>query len=173
MSQGTDSSSSSQLIGTTDGFTTNGLMTMANGLPQKSIDWINTFCTELGYHNLAFLRNYGVSTPAPVTETPDTNNDEMDDCLGDTGHRIIKAILAVILEILVDKQMKKDCIGCTVDHPSQTRHSCLFEPSAYYFYGCFEEISLKLLTPELKKHIGSGLESVRRQTSSPEDRGSC
>ncbi|XDV44855.1 hypothetical protein PO909_013073 [Leuciscus waleckii] len=149
--------SSSQLHGSTDGFTTNGLMTMANGLPQKSIDWINNFCTELGYHNLAFLTNYGVATPAADAETPDTTVDETDGCLGDTGHRIIKAILAVILEILVDKRMKKNCDGCMVDHPSQTRHSCLFEPSAYYFYGCFEEISVKLLTPELKNILAQAL----------------
>ena len=150
MSQGSDSSS--QLIGTTD-----GLPDGTDGLPHKSIDWINKFCTVLGYHNLAFLRNYGVSTPSPASETPDTTVDETDGCLGDTGHRIIKAILAVILEILIDKQMKKDCLGCTVDHPSQTRHSCLFEPCAYYFYGCFEEISLKLHTPELKNILAQAL----------------
>lgn len=46
--------------------------------------------------------------------------------------------------------MKQDCDGRAADHPCQTRHSCLFEPSAYYFYGCFDEISLKLLKPELK-----------------------
>jgi len=53
--------------------------------------------------------------------------------------------------------MKKDCAGCTVDHPSQTRHSCLFDPTPYYFYSCFDEISLKLLKPELKTILAQAL----------------
>ncbi|XDV47098.1 hypothetical protein PO909_016812 [Leuciscus waleckii] len=103
------------------------------------------------------LKNYGVSTPAADAETPDTTVDETDGCLGNTGHRIIKAVLAGILEFFIDKRMQNSCDGCTVDHPSQTRHTCLFEPSAYYFYGCFEEISLKLLTPELKNILAQAL----------------
>lgn len=44
-----------------------------------------------------------------------------------------------------------------MDHPSQTRNACLYEPSAYYFHGCFDEISLKLLRPELKNILAQAL----------------
>jgi hypothetical protein len=67
-----------------------------------------------------------------------------------TGHKIIKAVVGIILEHLVDRQLKKNCYGCEVSHPSQTQHSCLYEAPAYYFLGCFEELRGKVCKPDLK-----------------------
>lgn len=120
---------------------------------QKCNTWLTTLCTELGFNNLAFLANY--SPPGPLAGVPD--EDSVDGCIGVTGHRIIKAVVTVLLEHLIDKRMKKECAGCEVDHPSQTRHSCLFEPAPYYFYGCYDEISQKLLKPELKNILANTL----------------
>ncbi len=36
------------------------------GQPTDNITWLNKLCTELGYHNLAFLAKYGPS------QTPDS-----------------------------------------------------------------------------------------------------
>ncbi|KAG1955351.1 hypothetical protein F2P79_008444 [Pimephales promelas] len=95
--------------GSVDGYGT-------NGYPHQSNDWLNKFCTELGFHNLAFLTSYGAdvcavaaataaATATIAAETPGTtSSDELDGCLGDTGHRIIKAVVTIILEYLIDKK---------------------------------------------------------------------
>lgn len=45
---------------------------------------------------------------AAAAEIPDvTSGDEPDGCIGDTGHRIIKAVVIIILEYLIDKWMKR------------------------------------------------------------------
>lgn len=120
---------------------------------QDNNAWLNKFCTELGYHNLAFLAKYNPPPPhAGPSDTANSENvsDTVDGCIGVIGHKIIKAVVAIILEHLVDKQLKKDCYGCQVDHPSQTQHSCLYEAPAYYFLACFEQLSHKLCKPDLK-----------------------
>ncbi|XP_053539330.1 NACHT, LRR and PYD domains-containing protein 3 [Ictalurus punctatus] len=43
------------------------------------------------------------------------------------------------------------------DHPSQLKHSCLFEPDAYFFDKYFEELSRDLLKPVLKHFIAQAL----------------
>lgn len=115
--------------------------------------WLTKFCIDLGYHNLSFLANY-----VPANTTADSS-DAVDGCIGVTGHKVIKAVVAVILEHLIDKKLKNECYGCEVDHPSQTQHSCLFEAPAYYFLGCFEELSRKLLKPELKLILSTTLKT--------------
>ncbi|ROL01529.1 hypothetical protein DPX16_2098 [Anabarilius grahami] len=41
--------------------------TSVNGCHQRCNVWLNKFCTELGYHNLSFLANYGVAGPITAT----------------------------------------------------------------------------------------------------------
>ncbi len=69
-----------------------------------------------------------------------------------TGHIIIKSVVGIILEHLVDRHLKKNCYGCEVDHPSQTQHSCLYEAPAYYFLGYFEELRAKVCKTFSKTH---------------------
>ncbi len=86
----------------------------AAGPSTDNITWLNKLCTELGYHNLAFLAKYG------PPQSPDSIASEavsgaavsnavsdgvtVDGCIGVTGHKIIKAVVGIILEHLVDRQ---------------------------------------------------------------------
>ncbi len=123
----------------------------ATGSSTDNTVWLDKICTELVYHNLAFLTKYKTSQTVP-TDTAGTEDvsDAVNGCIGVTGHKIIKSVVGIILEHLVDRHLKKNCYGCEVDHPSQTQHSCLYEPPAYYFLGYFEELRGKVCKPGLK-----------------------
>lgn len=133
---------------------------LVNGCHQRPDLWLNKFCTELGYHSLSFLANYGGvgSIPGSAAE-PEVISEEPDGCLGIEGIKLIKAVIVVLLEHLIDKKLKTECDGCAVDHPSQTRHSCLYEPSAYYFYTVFNEITEALFKPGLKNILARALKA--------------
>lgn len=64
--------------------------------------------------------------------------DDPDSCLTTPIVKIIKATLVLILEYIVAIKPNKLCIGCEVNHPSQLRHCCLFEPDASYFERYFD-----------------------------------
>ncbi len=100
-------------------------------------------------------------------------SDAIDGCISVTGHKIIKAVVGIILEHLVDRQLKKNCYGCEVDYPSQSQHSCLYEAAAYYFLGCFEELSGKVCKSDLKFILAPNLETVWFITASAKDSGCC
>ncbi len=137
-------------ISTTHSFVCDDSVSSA-GSSTDNIAWLNKICTELAYHNLAFLAKYRGSQAAPAGTTgAEAISDTDDGCIGVTGHKIIKAVVGIILEHLVDRQLKKNCYGCEVDHPSQTQHSCLYEAPAYYFLGCFEELRGKVCKSDLK-----------------------
>ncbi len=70
--------------------------------------WLDKICTELVYHNLAFLAKYKTS-PTDPTDTAGTEgvSDAVDGCIGVTGHKIIKSVVGIILEHLVDRHLKK------------------------------------------------------------------
>ncbi len=133
----------------------------AAGPPTDNITWLNKLCTELGYHNLAFLAKYGPpQTPDSIATDAALGtavSDTVDGCIGVTGHKIIKAVVGIILEHLVDRQLKKNCYGCETEHPSQTQHSCLYEAPAYYFLGCFEELRGKVCKSDLKRILSRTL----------------
>ncbi len=129
----------------------------AAGPSTDNITWLNKFCTELGYHNLAFLAKYGPPQFLPDSIATDAVSDTVDGCIGVTGHKIIKAVVGIILEHLVDRQLKKNCYGCETSHPSQTQHSCLYEAPAYYFLGCFEELRDKVCKSDVKLILSRAL----------------
>ncbi len=83
----------------------------AAGRSTDNITWLNKFCTELGYHNLAFLAKYGPPQSPDSIATDAISgaavSDKVDGCIGVTGHKIIKAVVGIILEHLVDRQLKK------------------------------------------------------------------
>ncbi len=111
------------------------------GSSTDNIAWLNKICTEIRYHNIAFLAKYRASQAVPTDIAGSEGvSDAVDGCIGVTEHKIIKAVVGIILEHLVDRQLKKNCYGCEFDHPSQTQHSCLYEVPAYYFLVCFEEL---------------------------------
>ena len=61
----------------------------------------------------------------------------------------VKACVCMTLQHIIEKALQKDCIGCYVNHPSQRRHTCLYEPDAYYYQTHFEEITKELYQPSL------------------------
>ncbi|KAL0147332.1 hypothetical protein M9458_057357 [Cirrhinus mrigala] len=127
-------------------------------LPQTNDNgWLDKFCTELGYHNLTFLTTPYGSAGAIAGAAACAGIDDTDGCIHSDGFKIIKATVVVILEHLINKKLKELSMGCEVDHPSQLRHSCLFEPNAYFFDAYFEELSRNLIKPELKHIIARAL----------------
>lgn len=67
---------------------------------------------------------------------PVEKDDEPDSYLTIPTIGIIQATLGLILEHILIK-LKKSCLGCTVNHPSQMRYLCLFDPDTYYFESYF------------------------------------
>ncbi len=59
----------------------------ATGSSTDNNVWLDKICTELVYHNLAFLVKYKTSQAAP-TDTAGTEDvsDAVDGCIGVTGH---------------------------------------------------------------------------------------
>ncbi len=78
----------------------------AVGSSTDNITWLNKICTELLYHNLAFLAKYRASQAVPTDTTVSEDiSDTVDGYIGVTGHKIIKAVVGIIL---VDRQLKKN-----------------------------------------------------------------
>ncbi len=77
----------------------------AVGSSTDNITWLNKICTELGYHNCrAFFAKYRASQAVPAdTAGSEDISDAVDGCIGVTGHKIIKAVIGIILEHLVDR----------------------------------------------------------------------
>ncbi len=80
----------------------------ATGSSTDNTVWLDKICTELVYHNLAFLAKYKTSQTVP-TDTAGTEgvSDVVDGCICVTGHKIIKSVVGIILEHLVDRHLKK------------------------------------------------------------------
>ncbi|MGL5102185.1 MAG: hypothetical protein ACRC6N_06515, partial [Plesiomonas sp.] len=117
---------------------------------QTNNTWLDKFCAELGYHNLTFLttRCQDIANAVDCTEW-----DVVDGFIGVDGFKIIKAIVTVLMSHIVNTKLKDLCHGCEIDHPSQMQHSCLFEPTAYFFEVYFKELSSKLFRPQFKKTL--------------------
>ena len=67
--------------------------------------------------------------------------------------KLIKSAVIVILQHIINNKLKETCLGCEVDHPSQLRHSCLFEPDIFFFEKYYDDITQTLSTPGLKHAI--------------------
>lgn len=113
-------------------------------------NWLDKFCTELGYRNLTYLTN-------KYKKDDDTKFDVTDGCFCSSGFKIIKALIAVLMQHIINAQLKKECEGCAIDHPSQLQHSCLFEPSAYYFDSHFATLVNKLIKPEFHTAVSQAM----------------
>ena len=112
---------------------------------------------DLGYHNLTFLTTPYGNTGAIAGAAALAGIDDTDSCIRSDGFKIIKATVVVLLEHVINKKLKEICLGCEVDHPSQIRHSCLFEPDPYFFDAYFEELTRNLVRPDLKHIVAQAL----------------
>lgn len=126
-------------------------------MPISDNSWLDKFCMDLGYHNLTFLTTPYGCTGSVAGAAHFAGVDSTDGCIRTDGFKIIKTIVVALLQHLVDKKLKEICSGCEVNHPSQLRHSCIFEPNAYFFDFYFEELSRALFKPELKHIISQAL----------------
>lgn len=98
------------------------------------------------------------ASPGSLMEVNDASSDIPDGFFTDLGYNIIKGAVTVVLQHIVNAKLKQDCLGCEIDHPSQMQHSCLFEPTAYYFAAHFLEFSRKLFTDKLYNIVASALQ---------------
>ncbi|GAA6085641.1 uncharacterized protein LOC108262561 [Tachysurus ichikawai] len=55
-----------------------------------------------------------------------------------------------LLTRIVDSDLRDNCHGCAIDHPSQLQHACLIEPEAYYPHMNAFRLLKKLFKPWLK-----------------------
>lgn len=83
--------------------------------------------------------------------SPADNNGSSDvaDCVAELPLRLVKACVCVTLQHIITRHLEKSCHGCFVNHPSQFRHSCLFEPDSFYFQTHLVEIKRDLFKPPL------------------------
>lgn len=93
-----------------------------------------------------------------LMEVGDTPIDITDGFFTDLGYNVIKGVVTVVLQHIINVKLKEECLGCEIDHPSQMQHSCLFEPTSYYFASHFLEFSRKLFKDKLYHLAASALQ---------------
>ncbi|KAK3546804.1 hypothetical protein QTP86_002920 [Hemibagrus guttatus] len=86
-----------------------------------------------------------------------TNDDEFDGCISTTVLAIIRAVTGELLDRIIDKDLKDNCNGCAINHPSQLQHACLFDPEQYYLHMNSYSLMKKLFKPWLKYTVARGL----------------
>ncbi|MGH0120533.1 UNVERIFIED_CONTAM: hypothetical protein FKN15_016379 [Acipenser sinensis] len=94
---------------------------------------------------------------------PPEDHDDPDSLYGVSFTRIlkiVKGLLASLLEVIIDRDLQKNVAVCAVNHPSQRCHSCLFEADYGYFNRRFEEIIVKIHVPWLKFLVSKALHQL-------------
>ncbi|MGH0146503.1 UNVERIFIED_CONTAM: hypothetical protein FKN15_031987 [Acipenser sinensis] len=112
------------------------------------MDWTSKEMTQL----IKDFENVPLLNPA--------ESDDVNGYLGISFEKVLKisrVLLASLLEVIIDRDMMKNCRGCEIDNPSQLRHSCLFEADPDYFDQHFEEILEKIHIPWLKLLVAKAL----------------
>lgn len=133
---------------------TDHVLTENTAATDTSKEWLDKFCTELGYRNLSFLTELYADTPFATKQDFDVT----DGCFTDIGFKTVKATIAALLQHIISNKLKEDCEGCAIDHPSQLQHSCLFEPPTFFFDTHFDELTRKLFKPSLRRAIAHALQ---------------
>ena len=140
--------------------------------------WLNhEYVQKLVDENLTFMNDDLVADVVDpiVTSTPvNTLSDGMRDilptysCLKVDDITLVKSIVCLCVKNVIHHRLVAECFGCTVDHPSQRRHSCLYEPPAYYFATHYDDICEALFIPALTNALGYALHAVYGKTVHPE-----
>ena len=86
-----------------------------------------------------------------------TTNDEADGCITNTVLTIIRAVTGELLDRVIQQDLKDNCHGCAIDHPSQLQHACLFDPEEYYLHLNTYRLLKKLFKPWFKYTLARGL----------------
>ncbi|XP_064817855.1 E3 ubiquitin-protein ligase TRIM39-like [Oncorhynchus masou masou] len=80
------------------------------------------------------------TTPPTCTQPKDVFDGVVSTIFVDT----IKASVATLLDVVIGEYIREKCIGCEINHPSQRRHPCLYDPPRYYFFNHFEALVNRL-----------------------------
>lgn len=83
--------------------------------------------------------------------------DDADERITPAAVNIIKGTVYIVLEDIIYELMREACWGCEVDHPSQIKHSCAFDPDPDFLTAHFEMIAEKLLNLRLKCSLRKAL----------------
>lgn len=86
-----------------------------------------------------------------------TTNDDTDGYITNTVLAIICAVTGELLDRIILQDLKDNCHGCAIDHPSQLQHSCLFDPDEYYLHLNTYRLLKKLFKPWFKYTLARGL----------------
>lgn len=109
-------------------------------------------------------------SPQPRPSTPPTcpqPEDVFDGVVSTIFVDTIKASVATLLNVVIGEYIREKCIGCEINHPSQRRHPCLYEPPKYYFFNHFEELVKRLWSCRFIPTLVRALESMGLVPSIP------
>ena len=136
------------------------------------ITWIKEFSNTLEHHDFnepynaainpdapSVVNTYGVTSGDPVS-LPSAERLDHDDI------KALRCVIAWCVESLIVSGLEGACYGCLVNHPSQRHHTCLYEPDAYHFDRCYDDICVELFKPSLPGALCHALVLLRRKTVS-------
>ena len=135
--------------------------------------WLNQgYACHLAAQNLTYLCEDGDSladharTSTPVEEQSGelpavAEGLKSDDVV------ILKYLISIFVRKVLHRILVSECYGCRVDHPSQRRHSCLYEPHIFYYDTRYDEICEGLFTPTLTDALGYAIRTVSGKTVTP------
>jgi hypothetical protein len=104
----------------------------------------------------------------PVTPPTFTQPEDVFDGVASTVFvDTIKASVATLLNVVIGEYIREKCIGCEINHPSQRRHPCLYDPPRYYFFNHFEELVKRLWSCRFIPALVIALESMGIAPSIP------
>lgn len=103
------------------------------------------------------------STPPTCTQPEDVFDGVVSTIFVDT----IKASVATLLDVVIGEYIREKCIGCEINHPSQRRHPCLYDPPRYYFFNNFEALVKRLWSCRLIPSLVRALEAMGLVPSIP------
>ena len=104
---------------------------------------------------------------APNTDNSSTGStqpkasDEFDGCISTVVLSIIRAVTGDLLERIIERDMRENCNGCAIDHPSQHQHTCLYDPEDYYLHINAKRLMTKLYKPWLKYTLARAIKLCR------------
>jgi hypothetical protein len=103
------------------------------------------------------------STPPTGTQPEDVFDGVVSTIFVDT----IKASVAALLDVVIGEYIREKCIGCEINHPSQRRHPCLYDPPRYYFFNNFEALVKRLWSRRFIPSLVRALEAMGLVPSTP------
>ena len=145
------------------------------------ITWIKEFTDTLGHHDFNEpynnITNINQDGPSPHTTninqdgpsvesvdgatSGDTASPSSADRLDHDDIGVLRCVVGWCVEILIVSALERACYGCSVNHPSQRQHTCLYEPDAYHYDTSYNDICMGLFKPTLPCALGHAMKMLR------------